>query len=81
MFETKAEIRKAARAKFEAMDIEKAERRALNNLFLTLRERGTELPPEMEWNLLRMFGGLKWWHRLFYRFTGRVPFDSWNYWC
>ena len=81
MFETSAEIRHAARAKFEVRNIEKMERRGLNNVFRHLRERGVELPPEVERELLMKFGGLKWRHRLFYRFTGRVPFDSWNYWC
>ena len=80
MFETSAEIRRAARAKFEVMDTEKEERRALNHVFSVLRERGIELPSEAERKLLKEFGGLKWWHRLFYRFTGRVPFDSWKYW-
>lgn len=81
MFETSAEIRRAARAEFQVRNIEKTERRTLNHVFRDLCERGIELPPEAERKLLKEFGGLKWWHRLFYRFTGRGTFDSWNYWC
>ncbi len=76
MFETIAEIRRAARAKFEAMEIENGERRALNRVFFVLREHCIELPPDAERELLEKFGGREWWHRLFYRFTGRVPFAS-----
>ena len=81
MFETRSEIRRAARLKFEAMDREKEERRALNHMFLVLWEHGIELPIEAERRFLTEFGGLKWWHRWIYRLTGRVPFDSWNYYC
>ena len=81
MFETSAEIRRAARAKFKVMDKEKTERRALNHLFFVLRESRIELPRDAELKLLKEFGGLKWWHRWHYYLTGRIPYDSWNYWC
>ena len=80
MFETTTEIRRAARAKAITEAYEKGQRRALNNLFYIFRENGIDLPRETERELLEEFGGLKWWHRLIYRLTGRVPFDSLKYW-
>lgn len=80
MFETTAEIRRAARSKFKVMDREKYERRLLNGLFVVLREEGIELSRDAERKLLDEFGGLKWWHRWHYHLTGRIPYDSWNYW-
>ena len=76
MFETKTEIRKAARRKA----IEKAERRGeerglkegeergaqlvLDRTKLILREEGIELPPEVEDKLFGNGNGRRWWHRI-----------------
>ena len=64
MFETKTEIRKAARRKA----IEKAERRGaqlvLDRTKLILREEGIELPPEVEDRLFGNGNGRRWWHRI-----------------
>ena len=64
MFETKTEIRKAARRKA----IEKAERRGaqlvLDRTKLVLREEGIELSPEVEDKLFGSGNGRRWWNRI-----------------
>ena len=80
MFETREEIRKAARTKFMAEQVEKAERRgrkegreeglkegaqqAMVQFKANLREQGIELSPEEEQRLLKEFGSRKWWQHL-----------------
>ena len=46
MFETRTEIRKAARERFIAKAVEKGEKRATKRLKAILRKHGVELPPE-----------------------------------
>ena len=76
MFKTTTEIRKAARTKFIADQVEKAERRgrkqglkegkkiAMERFKAELREKGGELSPEMERQLLANGDDRKWWQHL-----------------
>ncbi len=72
MFKTTTEIRKAARTKFVADQVEKAERRgrkegekiAMERFKAELREKGVELSPEMERQLLTNNDDRKWWQHL-----------------
>ena len=72
MFKTTTEIRKAARTKFVADQVEKAERRgrkegekiAMERFKAELREKGVELSPEMERQLLANGDDRKWWQHL-----------------
>ena len=72
MFETREEIRKAARTKFIADQVEKAERRgikegekiAMERFKAELREKGVELSPEDERQLLTNGDDRKWWQHL-----------------
>ena len=71
MFETRTEIRKAARAEFVAKEIEKAERRgeergaqqAAERYKANLRKQGIEITPEMERHVFENGDHRKWWHR------------------
>ena len=71
MFETRTEIRKAARAEFVAKEIEKAERRgeergaqqAAERYKANLRKQGIEITPEMERTVFETGDHRKWWHR------------------
>ena len=79
MFETRTEIRKAARAEFVAKAIEKAERRgeergklegkqlgeqqAAERYKANLRKQGIEITPEMERTVFENGDHRKWWHR------------------
>ena len=71
MFETRTEIRKAARAEFVAKEIEKAERRgeergaqqAAERYKANLRKQGIEITPEMERTVFENGDHRKWWHR------------------
>lgn len=76
MFETREEIRKAARTKFIAEQVEKAERRgrkegikegqkiAMERFKAELREKGVELSPAQEQQLLANDDDRKWWQHL-----------------
>ncbi len=67
MFETRTEIRKAARAEFVAKEIEKAEERgaqqAAERYRANLRKQGIEITPEMERHVFENGDHHKWWHR------------------
>lgn len=57
MFETRTEIRKAARERYIAKEVEK-------RLRSILYDPEVELSPEVEQRLLKKIGGRKWWHRI-----------------
>ena len=63
MFETRTEIRRAARERYIAKEVEKRLR--------WIRDHPeVELPREVEMRLLKEIGNRKWWHRI-------LPFRSW----
>ena len=71
MFETRTEIRKAARDEFIAKEIKKAEERgkqlgaqqAAEQFRTNLRKEGIEITPELERNVFENGRDRKWWDR------------------
>ncbi len=59
MFETRTEIRRAARQKAIAKAVEKGERRAAKRMKSLLHKHGYELPPELEQELFEQSDNLK----------------------